>query len=268
MSHAGAVARELVSRRWWWVTLVVIALMILLARLGVWQLHRLQERRDANAALVAALDSAPIDLNAEAGALVLEEPRNAVALANRDVVARGDYDLDNQITLKLQTYESFTGVHLVTPLLLSGTDYAVLVDRGWIPDADVSAAGVRKYDPVGPVEVSGFVVPSEKLLRQPSAVSAPIGELNEVFRVDTDAIQPDLPYTILPFYVSENPPPEPQTEPPLLIPREVDLSEGPHMGYALQWFTFSIGLGVAYVIFVNHQMRAEAERPEEREAGS
>jgi surfeit locus 1 family protein len=59
--------------------------------------------------------------------------------------------------------------------------------------------------------------------------------------------------------MKESPPPDPQDTPPLLTARDVDLSEGPHMGYALQWFTFSIGLGVAYLIFVNRQLTIERE---------
>jgi cytochrome oxidase assembly protein ShyY1 len=55
--------RALVGRRWRWVTLAVLALMLVLARLGIWQLDRLAERRAANAQLAAALSAAPIDLN-------------------------------------------------------------------------------------------------------------------------------------------------------------------------------------------------------------
>ena len=65
MARAGEVARALVSRRWLWVTLTVLAMMALLARLGIWQLDRLEQRRAANAQLLEAIESAPIDLNAE-----------------------------------------------------------------------------------------------------------------------------------------------------------------------------------------------------------
>lgn len=253
MKRATELGRALISRRWWWVTLIVIGLMILLARLGIWQLDRLAERRAANAALVAALALPPIDLNAEADSL-LTQTVGLIDLENRDVVGRGEYDFTDQLVLKLQNYDAFGGVHLITPLRLDGTDLAILVDRGWIPDSDVAEGNLADYETPGPIQVEGYVALTEKLRRQPSAVSAPSGALNEIYRVDIAAIQPDLPYTILPFYVKESPPAELQASPPLLTAREVDLSEGPHQGYALQWFTFSIGLGVAYLIFVNHQM--------------
>jgi surfeit locus 1 family protein len=264
MNRVTELARALVGRRWWWVTLVVIAMMIGLARLGIWQLDRLEQRRAANAALVAALDSPPIDLNDATTGLPDSDPE-LTALANRDVIARGEYDFDHQLVLKLQTFDSFSGVHLVTPLRLAGSETAVLVDRGWIPDSDVAEGNIAVYETGGPVTVEGFVALSEKLRRQPSAVSAPTGELNEIYRVDVAAIQPDLPYELLPFYIKESPPPGTQQTLPFLTAREVDLSEGPHQGYALQWFTFAIGLGVAYVIFVNRQLTLEAEK-EMREA--
>jgi surfeit locus 1 family protein len=259
MNRVAELGRALVGRRWWWVTLVVIAMMIGLARLGIWQLDRLEERRMANAALVAALDSPPIDLNDNASALPASDAELA-ALANRDVIARGVYDFDNQLVLKLQTFDAFSGVHLVTPLKLAGSESAVLVDRGWVPDSDVATSNLAAYETGGPVTVEGYVALSEKLRRQPSAVSAPTGELNEIFRVDVAAIQPDLPYELLPFYIKQSPPPGIQETLPFLTARDVDLSEGPHQGYALQWFTFAIGLGVAYVIFVNRQIALEAEK--------
>lgn len=263
MSHLAELGRALVSRRWWWVTLIVIGLMIMLARLGIWQLDRLAERRAANAALVAALNSPPIDLNMEAVRLA-GEATVSDTLANRDVIARGEYDWDNQLVLKLQTYDSFSGVHLITPLRLAGTDLAVLVDRGWIPDSEVAAGNWAAYQTSGPAEVEGYVALTEKLRRQPSAVSAPLGDLKEIYRVDVAAIQPDLPYTLLPFYVKGSPPADGQQDaPPLLTSRDIDLTEGPHQGYALQWFTFSIGLGVAYLIFVNRQLTIDKERSSE-----
>ena len=49
--------RKLFSRRWVSGTLLVLLAMGLFARLGVWQLARLEERRAENRALRAVLDS-------------------------------------------------------------------------------------------------------------------------------------------------------------------------------------------------------------------
>ena len=47
---------------------------------------------------------------------------------------------------------------------------------------------------------------------------------------------------------------------PYRIEPEVDLSEGPHMGYALQWFAFAIIAGLVYVGVVrSRERKAKAE---------
>ena len=43
------------------------------------------------------------------------------------------------------------------------------------------------------------------------------------------------------------------TEPPIPFQPEIELTEGPHMGYALQWFTFAAILFFGYPFFVRKQ---------------
>ncbi|MEJ2746829.1 MAG: SURF1 family cytochrome oxidase biogenesis protein, partial [Anaerolineae bacterium] len=63
MSRVLSVGRALVSRQWLLPTIAVIVGMMILVRLGFWQLDRLDQRRAKNAALIAALESGPVDLN-------------------------------------------------------------------------------------------------------------------------------------------------------------------------------------------------------------
>jgi surfeit locus 1 family protein len=70
--------------------------------------------------------------------------------------------------------------------------------------------------------------------------------------VNVNAIAPTLPYDLLPFYVVESPPVEGEATLPYNEPRQVDLSEGPHLGYAIQWFLFSLILTGGYIAYVNH----------------
>lgn len=264
MSKVGAVARALVGRRWWWVTLVVIGLMILLARLGAWQLDRLEQRRAANAELRAALQSAPIDINDRIDEFIGIAP-DAIStdLANRDVVAVGSYDYDNQRILKLQTYNGMAGVHLVTPFMLEGTDTAVLVNRGWIPDA-AHAAGERFADDTGPQTVEGYVALTETLLRRTADAIVPVGPGTELFRVDIAAVDEELPYRLAPFYLKLAPVNGAAPDQlPVRVPKEIDLTEGPHLDYAMQWFIFSLGLGIGYVVFVNRSLKQQDSEKDE-----
>ncbi len=266
MSKMEAVARALVGRRWWWVTILVIALMIVLARLGFWQLDRLEQRRAANAELRAALQSAPFDLNDRVDEYSGVSPGDIPTdLTNRDVLASGSFDYDNQRILKLQSYNGMAGVHLITPFVLEGTDTAVLVNRGWIPDA-AYAAGEKFADETGARTIEGYVALTETLMRRTADAVVPVSPGLELFRVDIAAVEEELPYQLVPFYLVLPPEGSIRDELPVRVPKEVDLSEGPHLDYALQWFIFSIGLGVAYVIFVNRSLNQTA--PKEKEASA
>jgi len=249
--------RALVGRRWRWVTLAVLALMLVLARLGIWQLDRLAQRRAANAQLMAALASSYTFINDDLTALAGQPPADVSPdLANRDVFLEGEYDFAQQRILVLQSYQGQPGVHLITPLVLD-SGAAVLVDRGWIPDADYEA-GQLFTEATGPQTVSGYIALTETLRRAagPGASTVPDAE---VFRVDVAALATGLPYALAPYYVKLSPTEEVDRTLPIEVAKEIDLSEGPHLGYAIQWFIFSLGLGAGYVLYVNRSLRREAE---------
>ncbi|NJN44120.1 MAG: hypothetical protein HC806_04890, partial [Anaerolineae bacterium] len=73
------------------------------------------------------------------------------------------------------------------------------------------------------------------------------------------AISMQIPYPILPIYIQRAPdnslPADVNdwTEANLPYPGlpELEISEGPHMGYALQWFTFAAILGLGYPIYLS-----------------
>jgi len=169
----------LFGRRWWWVTLLVLALAAVFVRLGIWQLDRLEQRRASNAALEQALSAAPLDLN---HAPTVPSPADLPSFANRYVTATGQYDYDQQLLLKLQSWRGHPGVHLVTPLIIDNCqlaivncqlERAVLVDRGWIPDAEASADNLAQFEQPGEVTIAGYAALSQTLLRQPDSASAP-----------------------------------------------------------------------------------------------
>jgi surfeit locus 1 family protein len=44
-----------------------------------------------------------------------------------------------------------------------------------------------------------------------------------------------------------------QSDPPFANPPELDLSEGSHFGYAVQWFSFATLLLVGYPFYIRRQ---------------
>ncbi len=239
--------KALFSRKWIISTIVVLLGMALLAWLGFWQLERRQQRLAANKALEAVLALPPLTLTGE------PLPESPEELRNREMVVTGVYDLDNQILLKLQNWQGSTGVHLITPLLIEGSDTAVLIDRGWIPQEAVEAGDIPSFDETGSVTITGYVALSQTLSRStPSDSFQP-----EVYRVDVAAIASWLPYDLYPFYVIQAPDGD-NVELPFRAEREIDLSEGPHLGYALQWFAFTLMLGGGYLAYV-HRHQSEKD---------
>ena len=241
MSRVLSVGRALFSRQWILPTVAVIAGMIFLARLGFWQLDRLDQRRAKNAALIAALESEPVDLNG----VVL--PDDLVPLKDRDVVAQGEFDFTYQGIVKLQVFQGQPGVNLVVPLVLADGETAVLVDRGWVPE-DNNYAG---YDEPGPQTINGYIALTQTLNRE--GASSTLTDELAWYRVDIAAIQTQMPYKLLPVYIKQAPDGANQ-QPPLRSERDVDLSEGPHLGYAVQWFLFSAILAVMYLALVNKDL--------------
>jgi surfeit locus 1 family protein len=237
------------NRQWWWATLLVILGVALLARLGFWQLDRLEQRRAHNAELAQQLAAPPLPLTGEG------LPGEPAAWRHRQVRVEGEYDFSQQVLLLAQNYQGRPGVHLITPLRIAGSDTAVLVDRGWIPAREAVPGQLAPFDAPGPLIVTGTLQTTQAL---PRAASQPAQATNteprlEWYRVDIPAIQAQVPYPLLPLYVQQAPPEGRPEKLPFQVAAESPLSEGSHLGYALQWFTFALMLAVGYFFFVLRQ---------------
>ena len=234
--------KALFSRRFLIPTIVVVLGMLFLARLGFWQLDRLEGRRAENAVLAIALEQPPLELTGDGiGA--------DVSLAgNQQAIARGTFDFDEQVVLMLQLNEGRTGAHLLAPLLLD-EQTAVLVDRGWLPLAEQN----NHNTPTGETAVYSYLAASRPQLEPNNAPKT------EWHRVDVEAIDEQLPYDLLPFYLGQlNDEPTVVESFPIHGKLDVDLSEGSHITYAIQWFLFSLTLGIVYLAYV-HKMVGKKE---------
>jgi surfeit locus 1 family protein len=238
---------KMFSRKWILATLFVLAGTALCVRLGIWQLDRLAQRRVFNAQFLAARAMSPLDLNAT-------QTDDLTHMEWRPVQVTGEYDFENQVALRNQYYGDQYGYHLLTPLLFSGK--AVLVDRGFIPaDGNSAPADWRKYDEPGTLTIKGQI----RLGQTKPAFGGVADALPENGtklgiwnNADITHIANQLPYPILPVLIQPDMDAS-DTEPPIPYQPEVEISEGPHFGYALQWFTFATILFVGYPFFLRKQ---------------
>ncbi len=243
-----AVPRLLLSGRWRWATLVILAAALVMLRLGVWQLDRLAQRRAENARVEARLNEPPIALTGD--------PLNPAQDEYRRAVVRGTFDNEQSVLLRNRARQGAPGAHLLTPLRIEGSDQAVLVDQGWIP-LDLIAPEQRQQLAVeGIVEIQGMVRAPQTRTSSltPQDPLPENGRLDAWYRVDVARIAQQLPYPLLPFYIEAE---QPADQPPGL-PRpdpQIDLSQGPHLNYAIQWFAFTTILLGGYVAFAATRTR-------------
>jgi surfeit locus 1 family protein len=243
------------NRQWWWTTLLVLLCMAILVRLGLWQLDRLEQRRAYNADVVAKLALPPISLNDE------DLPADLDGLKNRSATVQGAYDFSQQVALLHQHWMNTPGFHLVTPLVMddgarSGDlrPRAVLVDRGWLPAGELAPENWSLYDLVGASSVTGYIKLTQSLAGSEDAGQTLEAPQAEWYRVDVEAIEAQLPYELLPVYLQQAPPSDGSAKLPFRGELEPDLSDGPHLSYAIQWFIFAAILALGYVLFVGKRV--------------
>jgi surfeit locus 1 family protein len=243
--------RAIFSRRWILTTLIVVAGTALCIRLGIWQLDRLEQRRTFNAHVEAMWSAPSLSLPDDAAQEITE-------MEYRAVQARGSYDFDNQVALRNQYWQDQYGFHLLTPLIL-GDGTAVLVDRGWIPgDSGDDPTSWKNYNESVEVSINGAI----RLGHQEPDVGGVPDEGSGILlfwnNVNLERISEQMPYDLLPVYIQLDVD-ESNTQPPIAYQPEIELTEGSHMGYAGQWFTFATILFFGYPFYIKRQERLDAE---------
>lgn len=239
--------KKMFSLKWLLTTMFVFLGTALCVRLGIWQLDRLDQRHAFNDQVSSMRAAEMLDLNAEV-------PDNITAMEWRAVTVTGEYDFEDQIALRNQYNGDQYGYHLVTPLLFNGT--AVLVDRGWIPaDGNSASADWRKYDENGIVTVTGQI----RLGQGKPAIGGVADALPEngdpLFvwnNFNLEQIAAQLKFPMIGIYVQPNVEIG-DTIPPIPYQPVVELTEGPHFGYALQWFAFATILFFGYPFYLRKQ---------------
>lgn len=234
--------QQLVSPRWRWITLAALGLVAVFIRLGMWQLDRLEERRTENALIASRITNPPVQLTGV--------PLDIDANEYRRVTVRGTYDHSQEVVLRNRSRNGVPGVDIITPLRITGSEQSVLVNRGWVPLLQYEQAAMQQFVVPGEANIEGIV---RKTQPRRSSLGAedkvPVdGMLRSWFRVDIERISDQVPYPLLPFFVEQLPR---EGAPDLPFPQpNTELSEGSHMSYAIQWFSFALILVCGYAALV------------------
>jgi len=216
--------------------LIAIPLALVSVRLGFWQLSRLHQRRALNASLKTAMAQPPIRLNERPGRV---EPFHPVSVTGR-------FDYERQLVVDGVSQQGMPGVIVVTPVMIADSD-AVLVERGWIVSPDGRTVDVARVRETDSATIQGFAVEPG-----PDAGLA-VGEEwpRHVLRPSPTAVARLYPYHLLPYLVRRSDPPALGS--PLRPVPLPELTEGPHLGYAFQWFFFAAVALVGSVVIYRRE---------------
>lgn len=229
-----------------WILAVAVGLLFtgLFVRLGIWQLDRLEERRATNAIIEdrRASETRPFD------ALVGQYGIDADILSHRPAVVTGTFVTDAEIFSIGRTEGDNHGTLIATPLELSDGSWMIVV-RGLVPSDTPGPPAASYAPPTGIVEVFGHLDDGESPL--------PIGEpdpdggiVTSVARIDLEYLDKWMGPKVLPVsLVADDRGTDASRAPIPLTP--VELTEGRHLGYAVQWFAFAaiVVVGVAALIW-------------------
>ncbi len=250
-------ARFLLRPRWLLSHLLVVLLVVTMVNLGFWQLRRLDQKRDYNALVESRRDQPVVAVDS------LLSPSSSRADVDgrryRTVTATGTYDAGSTVVVRNRSQGGVPGAWLVTPLRLdSGARVGIV--RGFV-GFDQAGKPVRAPAPGGRVTVRGLVVDPHRFDGTAPKDLAPFLARHGV-----------LPGVVL---AQRSSPPEPRgadvdeaTPTSIIAVPPPELSEGPHLSYAFQWFTFSLIAVVGYPIILRRVIiRRGKEVDDEREDG-
>ena len=204
-------------------SLIALLLIILCLWGSQWQYHRGVDRHARNAVIEKRIAQSPIELAAVKGNLADYEWQTV------DVV--GSFNPDKQILLRNRYHDGKYGYEVLT-LFTSADNRSFWVDRGWVQaGATATTPPVVTALPQGEVSISGRLrldssLPRGSFFALPGKGEGLVSELNAQSQLDTEKFYIDLlsgSDTSLTPEVSAQLP---------------ELSDGPHMAYALQWIFF------------------------------
>lgn len=150
--------RFLLTRQWVILTLVALVLIPTMIRLGIWQMHRYEERDARNQLVTDALNAKPVPVEdlASPGHVVNSHERY------RSVTAKGRFDTDDELVVRRRVNANEeVGYHVLTPFVLKDGK-VLLINRGWIP-ANGAQTSFPKVPapPRGETTVTGRLMPNE-----------------------------------------------------------------------------------------------------------
>ncbi|CAN1505753.1 COG3346 Uncharacterized conserved protein [Candidatus Nanopelagicaceae bacterium] len=202
---------------------LALLLIILCAWAAQWQYHRGVDRHARNTVIEERIAKTPLALAKVEGELADYEWQT--------ITATGRFDSNKQILLRNRYNEGKYGYEVLT-LFTSDDSRNFWVDRGWVQaGATATTAPVVTPVPDNQVSITGRLrldssLPRGSFFALPGKGQGLVSELNAQSQLNTEK-----------FYIDLLSGSEAELT-PAVTAQLPELSDGPHMAYALQWIFF------------------------------
>jgi len=216
---------------------LAVALPILIS-LGIWQLHRAEEKQVLQNEYDRRANDGPVKIQ--------KHLQKADDLRFYKVTATGFYDASRQILLDNRTHKGAAGYHVITPLVIQGSDTIVLVNRGWVP----LGASRQVLPDVAPPDGLQTVI---GLATIPLKGGFQLGDLPDKKnpwqvvwpRLDIDHYQKLIGAPVQPAAILLDP--GSKAGGYIRTWKRLDAGIAVHQGYAFQWFSLALVLFVMFL---------------------
>ena len=205
--------------------------------LGRWQLSRAAQKEALYASIQSQNTRPPVSWTDLTGLVTTND------LLHRQVRLRGQWVPQNTVFLDNRQMHDLAGFYVVTPLKLTGTTTAILVQRGWVARNFLDRTALPVLDSApGEVEVQGRMAPSPSKLYAFKGVE--VGSIRQ--NLDLADFSTETGLALLPLSVLQTGTADGrmQRDWPL-----ANLGVEKHYGYAFQWFGLCALIAILYVWF-------------------
>lgn len=227
-----------------WLTGLTIVLLVILLRLGFWQLDRAEEKRQIISQQQALFDKGP---------LLIDRLINKDEIADyQPVKFSGHYISSKVIFLDNKPHNGVHGYQVITPFKITGVEEPVLVNRGWI------AMPVHR-ESLPDVATSTELTTISGMAKIPTAFFTLGEQINEDNRwpwriqwLELSSIEKQLGMKLQPFIVLQD-----KVTGQLVQDWQIVVSPPEkNISYAVQWFALATALLIIFIV-VNTKKRSD-----------
>lgn len=227
-----------------WPMIILFCLFFaLFVRLGLWQIHRSDEKRTMISAQKNQELIKPVYWNA----------KERLPLQYARIIVEGSY-LSQVFLLDNQHYNHQFGYNVISPLELADGSI-ILIDRGWVP-AQLSRQVLPNIQiPSESLKVQGSVyLPSKNPWVLGPVLEKKNKKITILERIDQQLIGQILQKSVSPFIIRLD-----KQDPHGFVREWKTVSMPPerHLGYALQWFAMAL---VILIIFIALNLKKKNEK--------